>query len=202
MARARKWVKCDEKITDYIVHKDKPICLKCYESYINSKVTCTICNLSIARNKEYTSTDKKDYKKTFCSKECYDKFIENKNIMDQIDLWLKDYYKMDKLNPRIFMQLNEFQTKLNMTPQGILYTLNYIKNETNKELLDNSLTIVTWFYESAKQHYIEKQKIKDKIEEFNKLNSSMFQKSSSTVKVHRAIDNRKENILITEINFN
>ena len=75
-------------------------------------------------------------------------------------------------------------------------------NETNKELLDNSLTIVTWFYESAKQHYIEKQKIKDKIEEFNKLNSSMFQKSSSTVKVHRAIDNRKENILITEIDFN
>lgn len=204
MARVRKCDRCKEKTTEYKTYKNKAICENCYSTYINGTITCTTCKIQIKRINEYIGTDidKSDTSKNFCSQDCYNKLLENRKILEEIDMWLKEYFKMDRLNPRVYMQLNEFQTKFNMTPQGILYTLNYIKNETNKEILSNSLTIVTWYYETAKNNYLEKQKLKTKIEEFNKINSSMFQSSNSKVKVLREPDNRKDKILITEINFN
>lgn len=203
MARARKCIKCKNKSTDYKIHKNKAICGECYVNYMNAHVQCSICGKTIKRLKEYQSSDisKSDLQKIFCSKACHTKLIHERDILDEIDKWLKSYFKMDKLNPRIYIQLNEFQSKFNMTPEGILYTLKYIKEETNKELLNNSITIVTWYYETAKKHYIEKQKIKSKIKDFNSKNENIVTKTLSDLKVYRPIDTRKNDILITEIDF-
>lgn len=203
MARVRKCFKCKKKSTDYKIYKNKAICINCYDDYINSSIKCVVCDRIFKRNEEYIylEMDKADLQKNFCSIECYNKLIEDRKTLDEIDKWLKDYFKMEKLNPRIYIQLTEFQRKYNMTPQGILYTLKYIKSETNKEILDNSLTIITWYYETAKKYYMAQQKLKNKKDEFNSLNSNMLVDSNVAIKVHRPLDNRKNNILIGEIDF-
>ena len=66
-SKTRKCSKCGQKNNEFTLYKDKVICNTCYEDYLNSKTTCTICNKRIYRKNEYIDEEvsNADKKKTF-----------------------------------------------------------------------------------------------------------------------------------------
>lgn len=197
----RKCVRCGKKFEDTFEYKGKRYCKECFATYLTLKASCSVCKKSFVRGSEYTcdSMESKDKKKTFCSKECYDKLIQERLDLDELDNWLKQYHKTDKLNNRIYMQINQFKSKNNFTYKGILLTLEYITNTLKKNLELDTIGIVAWYYDSAKQEYIKKINRQRKNESLNDF--IMFQNSAHKPKVLEYVDNRKDKILITNIDF-
>lgn len=197
----RKCVRCGKKFEDTFEYKGKRYCKECFATYLTLKASCSVCKKSFVRGSEYTcdSMESKDKKKTFCSKECYDKLIQERLDLDELDNWLKQYHKTDKLNNRIYMQINQFKSKNNFTYKGILLTLEYITNTLKKNLELDTIGIVAWYYDSAKQEYIKKINRQRKNESLNDF--IMFQNSAYKPKVLEYVDNRKDKILITNIDF-
>lgn len=197
----KKCVRCGKKFEDTFEYKGKRYCKECFATYLTLKASCSVCKKSFIRGSEYTcdSMENKDKKKNFCSKECYDKLIQERLDLDELDNWLKQYHKTDKLNNRIYMQINQFKSKNNFTYKGILLTLEYITNTLKKNLELDTIGIVAWYYDSAKQEYIKKINRQEKNESLNDF--IMFQNSAYKPKVLEYTDNRKDKILITNIDF-
>ena len=197
----KKCVRCGKKFEDTFEYKGKRYCKECFATYLTLKASCSVCKKSFVRGSEYTcdSMENKDKKKNFCSKECYDKLIQERLDLDELDNWLKQYHKTDKLNNRIYMQINQFKSKNNFTYKGILLTLEYITNTLKKNLELDTIGIVAWYYDSAKQEYIKKINRQRKNESLNDF--IMFQNSAHKPNVLEYVDNRKDKILITNIDF-
>ena len=59
----------------------------------------------------------------------------------------------------IYMQINQYIKKNNFTYKGILLTLQYITETLKKDLQIDNISIVSWYYDIAKDNYIKKVKI-------------------------------------------
>lgn len=202
--KPRKCNKCGQKFSDYSLYKDKVFCNDCLESHLNAMTTCTICKGKIKRKYEYISKDfsSADKKKTFCSSQCYQKMIQDKLDMDELDKWLKEYHKVESLNSRIYMQITQFVNKNNFTYKGILLTLQYLVKEQRKELQIDNISLVSWYYDSAKDSYMKEIALEKKLQQLQEDNFKMFNVIKTKSSVNRQVDKRKDNILITEITFN
>lgn len=197
----KKCTRCGKKFEDTIEYKGKRYCNECFKVYLTLKASCSVCKKSFVRGLEYThdNMESKDKKKNFCSKECYDKLIQERLDLEELDNWLKQYHKTDKLNSRIYMQINQFKSKNNFTYKGMLLTLDYITNTLKKNLELDTVGIIAWHYDNAKQEYIKKIQRQEKNETLGDF--TMFKDSCYKPKVAEYEDNRKNKILITNIDF-
>ena len=197
----RKCVRCSKKFDDTVSYKGKRYCKECLDIYMNSKASCSVCKKSFTRKLEYTleAMENKDKKKTFCSRNCYDNIVRDRIDLDELDQWLKQYHKTDKLNNRIYMQINQFKSKNNFTYKGILLTLEYVTNTLKKNLELDTIGIVAWYYDNAKEEYIKKIERQEKALKVDHTKINFFEEKEIIFKP--IIDNRVSKILITDINF-
>lgn len=196
--RQRKCNRCSNKIDNYYIYKSKSICKECIEYYLDLKVTCSICNKKINRRYEYIPIEEANTTKVFCSKECYDYFIKEKKDLEELNLFLKEYHKIDTLNPRIYVQINEFKKKYNFTIKGMLLTLKYIINTLKKEIPIDNISLVQYYYDKAKEEYITKasrEKVAIKLQESN------YNMVSGVKKIKIKYNINRKNILITNLNL-
>ena len=200
--KMRKCVRCSKKFEDTVEYKGKRYCNECFSEYINLKASCSVCKISFTRNLEFTSDEmeSKDKKKTFCSATCYEKLIQERQDLDELDNWLKQYHKTDKLNNRVYMQINQFKSKNNFTYKGMLLTLEYITGTLKKKIQLDTVGIIAWYYDNARDEYVKKAKRKEKNESLSDF--IMFQNSEYSPTVAKQVDNRRDKILITSIDFN
>lgn len=201
--KIRKCNKCGQKKSNFSIHKKKVICDDCLEGYLESSTTCSVCGIKLKRKNEYIEEEfsDSDKNKTFCSKTCYNKVKQEKLDLDELDLWLKNYHKVETLNSRIYMQINQYIKKNNFTHKGILLTLQYLTNDLKKELQIDNISIVAWYYDQAKANYIKKIESQKKSLLLKEQNFQMFNNINTKSSVKREKDNRNEKILITKIDF-
>lgn len=204
MAKPRKCSKCGQKSSEYTIYKDKTLCNDCIEDYLDASTSCSICGKRVKRKLEYIDeqVSNADKKKTFCSHNCYKKLLQDRLDMEELDLWLKNYHRVESLNSRIYMQINQFVKKNNYTYKGILLTLQYYTLIQKKDLQIDNISIVSWYYDSAKEDFIKKQEQRKKAQELQEQNFKMFNTVNTISTVKRDVDTRRDEILITDINFN
>ena len=197
----KKCIRCNKKYEHTISYKGKNYCVTCLYDFKETKTNCSVCKKSMVRDVEYSNDtmEKADTKKYFCSSTCYQQLIQDRQDLDELDRWLKSYHKVEKLNSRIYMQIQQFKSKNNFTTKGILLTLQYITNTLKKNLEPDTIGIVSWYYDTAKQEYINR---------FNRQQNALHQEHngidlsvSKKVMYKPIIDNRKKQILITDIDF-
>lgn len=197
----KKCTRCSKKFEDTVEYKGKRYCKECFSEYLDLKSSCSVCKKSFIRKLEFTcdTMDSKDKKKNFCSQECYDNLIQDRLDLDELDKWLKQYHKTDKLNNRVYMQINQFKSKNNFTYKGMLLTLEYITNTLKKNLELDTVGIIAWHYDNAKEEYIKKIKRQEKALSIDYTKINLFEKRDIIFKP--TTDNRINKILITDINF-
>lgn len=202
--RPRKCNKCSSKVNEYVIYKEKAFCNDCIGSYLTSKTSCSICNRKIQRDKEFIPTDclKVDLKKVFCSDRCYNKLVQDRIDMNELDKWLKEYHKSEKINNRIYMQIQQYVNKNNFTYKGILLTLQYITETLKKDLMVDNISLVSWYYDTVKDLYFKKMEEQKKTLQLQEQGFQMFKEIKTNSSVNRVEDNRKDKILITKIDFN
>lgn len=198
----KKCTRCGKKFEDTVEYKGKRYCNECYNEFLNLKANCSVCKTSFIRKHEYTCDDMeaKYKKKNFCSQGCYHTLVQERLDLDELDLWLKQYYKTDKLNNRIYMQISQFRSKNNFTYRGILLTLKYITLTLKKPLESETIGIVAWYYDSAREDYVKKIKKQERDKSLS--NFTMFLNNEHSHKVSEYREDRVDKILITDINFN
>lgn len=198
----KKCVGCSDKFQYTIKYKSKNYCPNCHNKLMNSKTNCSICKKSYVRADEYTcdSMENKDKNKNFCSLQCYQTLLKDRVDMEELDKWLKEYHKTEKLNSRIYMQIQQFKSKNGFTYKGILLTLQYVVNTLKKDLELDTIGLVAWYYDTAKEEYIKNINKQQRLEMVSS-DFKMFQVSKSKPKIIKYSDNREKKILITEIEF-
>jgi hypothetical protein len=198
--RKRKCHKCSESFKDYKIIKDKAICLSCYDEYLELKILCSECKGKIKRKDEFIPPDKKRWKKVYCSIDCYNKMLTEEQDLQNLDDWLKNYHKVEKLDTRIYMQIKDFQRKYNFTIKGIHLTLEFITLVEGTELQLGNISLVPYYYDRAKKYYIEKQTRINNIKKLEQSSTKLLKETKSVV-FTAPNTNRIKNILITEIEF-
>lgn len=155
MKKLRKCKQCSDK-KECSPYRNVWICDDCYNHYMSLKVTCKHCKNKVQRAFEYFVEDSK---LSFCSKNCYESY--NKELLDKEELinWLLEYHKTDKLNTRIYMQIDSMYKK-GKKYKGILLTLQYVDKVLNKAILVDTIAIVDWEYDNCKMYHIKQRELR------------------------------------------
>ena len=200
MLKKRKCHKCSEKVENYNIVKDKAVCLECFEEYLELKITCSECKKKIKRKDEFVPEDKKRWKKIYCCENCYNNMLLEEADLDKLDRWLKNYHKVEKLDTRIYMQIQDFKKKYSFTTKGIHLTLEFMVGVDRIDLQLGNISLVPYYYDKAKKYYIDKQNRINNVKKFDKSSSELI-KEAKTVKFVAPKTNRANSILITELEF-
>lgn len=152
-----------EKELTYI--NGKYYCKEHYEEFMSSKVVCHHCGKKITRADGVPLLDYSIRKanKWFCDEECKKKFNTEQEYKDKLNEELLKYfnYSSSKEAPTgIYIQMNHFIKKYNMTYQGMYLTLHYCIRH-NIKLEKGNIGMLQWKYELAKEEYIEKMEIEN-----------------------------------------
>lgn len=124
---------------------------------------CKWCN-------EWVDKSLNDFTKTnsgYYHNSCYEKFEINKQHMQELYSYICEIYKIKFPTGWMMKQIKEYKEKRNYTYKGMELTLRFIYEVENKYLLDASETglgLIPYYYEKAKQYYINLQKIKKSVE--------------------------------------
>lgn len=149
-----KCKKCGQKkdniITDTL--KKINICTDCFEEYKKAKVHCTVCRSSFSREKEYYNEDSKWRSKNFCSEKCYSEYYQEQEEKDKMTEWLKKHYKTENLPTRIFMQMEDFKTKRNISYRWCFVTLRYIVDVKQQSLQEGTIGLVPYMIDECKEY--------------------------------------------------
>lgn len=129
------------------------------------KVKCPTCKT--LNDKE--NTEKLD-NRYYCL-ECAEKrkVEKNRNIDDWDELfeYICDLYDIDVLTGMMFKQIKDFRTDYNYTNKGMYLTLKYYYEILDNEVKDNTgLGIIPYYYDRAKQHYIDILEVKKHLKNF------------------------------------
>lgn len=129
------------------------------------QVKCPMC--SKLNNKENTTEINKRYYCIECSE------IKEKEKAKHIDDWeelfeyICELYNIKKPTGMMFKQIKEFRDTYGYTNKGIYLTLKYYYEVLDNEVKDDTgLGIVVYYYEKAKQHFIEIRDVKRHVKDF------------------------------------
>lgn len=193
--KLRKCIVCNEKKECY-TFKNVGICLEHIDRYLDNKITCSCCKKKFRRISEVW--ENKSSKLTFCSSECIEKHKENLKARDELDIWLKDYYKVDKLSPYIYKQMDDF-IKKEMTYQGMKFALDWWINIKGQHIEPNTIGIIPLIYYQARDFYNSSMKQLQTKKHLEDINYSNI-KDGKVVLISSAINNkRKDKIIIKGI---
>lgn len=145
-------------------------CDDCFELYIEARVNCSVCGKSFKRKDEYYSDkrDKKWNKKNFCCEECYDEFINEMDEKDKMDKWLKEYFKVETLPSRIYVQMEDFKSKKKISYKWCYATLRYVVSVKDTALKDGTIGIVPYMYDECRDYVTNYNKAKKLAKESDK----------------------------------
>ncbi|APH20825.1 TPA: hypothetical protein ACXDAZ_002585 [Clostridium botulinum] len=129
------------------------------------KVKCPICNK--LNEKEDAVEIKKRYYCKECAKRKEDKTKRNKDNWDELFQYICNLYNIKTLNGFMFKQLKEFREEYGYTNAGILLTLKYYYETLENEVKEGTgLGIVPYYYEKAKEQFLNVSKIRKKLKDF------------------------------------
>ena len=164
------------------------ICPECLEPYKDSKVNCASCKKSFKRGDEFVTEDPILKTKNFCCEKCYNDFKAELEEKDKMNEWLKEYFKVDKLPSRIYMQMEDFKNKKGISYKWTFATLRYLVNIKGDELQDGTIGIVPYAVDECKDHVKKLRDIKKRAKE----SETCRAKFSENVIVIKNIDVNKE----------
>jgi hypothetical protein len=128
------------------------------------KVKCRQCGKEIDKNAAILIKSKM----YVCSEDCKSSYF-NKTKTPAPMRQLTDYvqaYAPDTDWIRFTAQTKKMISDYGITPQGIQYTLWYIKCYLEKNIKGDGLSLVPFYYEEAKRYYVWKKKMKQNISEW------------------------------------
>lgn len=138
----------------------KYYCKEHYEEFMSAEVTCHHCGKKVTRADGIHLIDYsiKKANKWFCDEGCKNRFNTEQEYKDKLNKELLKYfnYTSSKEAPTgIYVQMNHFIKKYNMTYQGMYLTLQYCIRHGIK-LEKGNIGLLQWKYELAKEEYIKK----------------------------------------------
>lgn len=157
--KSRKCKQCSEKKM-CSPYRDVWVCDDCYSHYMSLKITCKQCKNKVQRAFEYIP---QTGKLSFCSKKCYESYMQEQQDKEDLVNWLLEYHGVEKLNSRIYMQI-ETMAKKGKKYKGILLTLQYVADVLNKAVLIDTIAIVDWEYDNCKNYHIKQRELKKSLE--------------------------------------
>ena len=99
---------------------------------------------------------------------CYEQFELNKQHMKELNAYISKVYKVEFPTGWMLKQIKEYKEKRNYTYKGMELTLRFMYEVENKYLLDASqsgLGLIPYYYEKAKQYYINLYSVSQSIKE-------------------------------------
>lgn len=114
---------------------------------------CKWCN-------EWVDKSLNDHTKTnvgYYHNPCYQQFELNKQHLKELHDYISKVYNVEFPTGWMLKQIKEYKTKRNYTYKGMELTLRFIYEVENKylrEASDSGLGLIPYFYEKAKQYYI------------------------------------------------
>lgn len=169
---------CGTKEGEIIVLNNKKYCQEHYEEYMNIKIACPICNKSVVRKKATPLLSLIENKKNtwFCSEKCKEKHLTEMEYKDKLTHSLVDYFgytSTTEISTAIYVQMNIFKKKYNMTYQGMYLTYNYCVSN-NIKIEKGSIIVLQWNYEKAKEDYIKNLQIQKSVEKASSQKSKII----------------------------
>lgn len=129
------------------------------------QVKCPTCGNY--NDKENTKTINKRYYCLSCAQEKEKRLDVTKKGWDELFECICEIYKIKTLTGMMFTQIRKFRDEYNYTNTGIQLTLEYYYKTLGNELKEDvALGIVPYYYERAKNHYIDKLNIRKYMEDF------------------------------------
>lgn len=165
----RKCSICGTKEGEIITLNSKKYCQEHYEEYMNSKISCPICKKSVVRNIAVPLLPLTDRKKNtwFCSGKCKEKHLMEIEYKNKLSYSLVEYFgytSTTEISTAIYIQMDRFKKKYNMTYQGMYLTYNYCVSN-NIKIEKGSIIVLQWNYEKAKEDYIKNLQMQKSVEE-------------------------------------
>jgi len=108
----------------------------------------------------------------------------NKNGWEELFEYICELYNIDTLTGMMFKQIKDFRENYNYKNKGMYLTLKYYYETLENEIKeDTGLGIIPYYYERAKQYFLEKQEIIKHTEEFKSHESI----NTVKIKIHKDI---------------
>lgn len=200
--RKTKCKRCGEsKLCYKDTLKGVNVCSECLETYKKASITCSSCKTRFKRQNEFISEDNSLMKtNSFCSESCYNNFKNEQEEKDKMDEWLKKYFKVDKLPSRIYMQMEDFKKKKDISYKWTFATLRYVVNIKGEELQDGTIGIVPYVVDECRDYVkkLNEMKKNRKNSVFSRATFSGNLITIKTVDVHKKRKKLIENKTITE----
>lgn len=124
----------------------------------SDKITCCYCKeiFSKKENPDYIMISKS----RFCHKKCYElEQIRPKTDAEKLDAYLQNLYDQDYVPPNIQRQIKKFIEDYDYTYGGILGTLVYWFDVKHNPPKANTIGIVPYIYQEAKEYFTRLAKI-------------------------------------------
>ncbi len=144
-------------------------------------------------DKENTKQIGTRYYCSSCAEEKEKSLERNKDGWDELFEYICKLYNTKQPTGMMFKQLAEFRKEpYNYTNTGMYLTLKYF-HETleNKVLEDSGIGIIPYFYEKAKQNYIEMLDIEDYMDEFE------YREETKIIKINPSQERTRKNKLLS-----
>lgn len=109
---------------------------------------------------EWVDKSLNDYSKTnvgYYHNQCYEQFELNKQHMSELNSYISKIYNVEFPTGWMLKQIKEYKDNRKYTYKGMELTLRFICEVENKylrEASDSGLGLIPYYYEKAKQYYI------------------------------------------------
>jgi hypothetical protein len=132
---------------------------------VAKKVKCPTCEK--LNDKENTEVIDNRYYCIECAEKRVEEKARNKDNWDELFDYICELYNIKTLTGLMFKQIKDFRDVYSYTNKGIYLTLKYYYETLDNEVKENTgLGIVVYYYEQAKQHFIESKEVKKHLEDF------------------------------------
>lgn len=165
----KKKVKCKrcgeskEVIKDTL--KNVNICEDCLNNYKKAQITCSHCHTKFKREESWYEEGLATPNLDFCSETCHRNYYIDTKERDKMDLWLKEYFKVEKLPVLIYQQMGDFKNKKGISYTWCFATLRYMVDIKSITLREGSIALVPYYYDECKKYAMELNRIKKMAED-------------------------------------
>jgi len=131
----------------------------------SKQVKCPVCGTM--NDKENTKKIDTRYYCVECGEKREKERNRNKDGWDELFEYICDLYNIDVLTGMMFKQIQNFRENYNYTNTGMYLTLKYYYEILENEVKENTgLGIIPYYYDRAKQYYIDILTVKKHLKDF------------------------------------
>lgn len=132
-------------------------------------VKCGKCGQIFDRNSPEIPNEK--IKNRYYHKICLNELHNSRTPLEQLEQTIKEVFHIEKLTPKINMQIKKYMKEYGYSYEGIEYCVRYffIIKENSIDKAQGGIGIVPYIYEEAKQYYLSQQAIEQKAEKLDNI---------------------------------